>query len=153
LDRAACGAAHEHLELERALDHLRPGDTLIVWKLDRVGRSLRRLIDIVRSPRSKSSAFAVSRSQSTRPPGGRLVFHVFAALPEFDRDLIRERTQAGLAAALGPPAPGVRGGRTHGAPQSMAQRQLYGRPGVDDVPEQSPDDGRPPTVTMHRDRR
>jgi hypothetical protein len=85
----ASGARPDRPVLEQVLDQLRPGDTLVVWKLDRLGRSLRPLVD-------------------TTTPGGKLLFHVFAALAEFERGLIRERTSAGLAAAR---ARGRRGGR------------------------------------------
>jgi DNA invertase Pin-like site-specific DNA recombinase len=105
----ASGAIAERPELARALDHLRPGDTLVVWKLDRLGRSLRHLIDTVRALEDRGVGFRSLQEQvDTTTPGGRLVFHVFGALAEFERDLIRERTQAGLAAAR---ARGRRGGR------------------------------------------
>src|SRR5918997_1143928 len=95
--------------LEQALSHLRPGDTLVVWRLDRLGRSLRHLIDLVQSLADRGVGFrSLTENLDTTTPGGRLVFHVFAALAEFERDLIRERTQAGLAAAR---ARGRQGGR------------------------------------------
>jgi DNA invertase Pin-like site-specific DNA recombinase len=121
----ASGAVAERPELVRALDHLRPGDTLVVWKLDRLGRSLRHLIDTVRELEDRGVGFRSLQEQvDTTTPGGRLVFHVFGALAEFERDLIRERTHAGLAAAR---ARGRRGGRpTVMTPEKLkAARQLY----------------------------
>jgi DNA invertase Pin-like site-specific DNA recombinase len=105
----ASGAVADRLELARALDHLRAGDTLVVWRLDRLGRSLRDLIDIVRSLEAREVGFrSLTESIDTTTPGGRLILHVFGALAEFERDLIRERTRAGLAAAR---ARGRKGGR------------------------------------------
>ena len=87
-------------ELSRALDHLRAGDTLVVWKLDRLGRSLPHLVETVQKLADRDVGFrSVQDPVDTTTPGGRLVFHIFAALAEFERDLIRERTEAGLAAA------------------------------------------------------
>jgi DNA invertase Pin-like site-specific DNA recombinase len=77
-----------------------PGDTLVVWKLDRLGRSLRHLVDTVTGLAERGVGFrSLQEAIDTTTPGGKLVFHVFAALAEFERDLIRERTAAGLAAA------------------------------------------------------
>lgn len=103
------GALDDRPELTRLLDHLREGDTLVVWRLDRLGRSLRHLIDTVAMLAEREVGFvSLQESIDTTTPGGRLVFHVFAALAEFERDLIRERTNAGLAAAR---ARGRKGGR------------------------------------------
>lgn len=86
--------------LDHALDHLRPGDTLVVWKLDRLGRSLPHLVEIVKDLAEREVGFrSLQDPVDTTTPGGHLVFHIFAALAEFERDLIRERTHAGLAAA------------------------------------------------------
>jgi DNA invertase Pin-like site-specific DNA recombinase len=86
-----------------------PGDTLVVWKLDRLGRSLRHLVDTVTSLADRGIGFrSLQEAIDTTTPGGKLVFHVFAALAECERDLIRERTTAGLAAAR---ARGRHGGR------------------------------------------
>lgn len=105
----ASGALDDRPELARVLDHLREGDTLVVWRLDRLGRSLRHLIDTVAMLAERDIGFvSLQESIDTTTPGGRLVFHVFAALAEFERDLIRERTNAGLAAAR---ARGRKGGR------------------------------------------
>lgn len=95
--------------LSEALDFLRAGDTLVVWKLDRLGRSLKHLIEVVTDLEKREIGFrSLQESIDTTTRGGELIFHVFGALAEFERDLIRERTQAGLAAAR---ARGRRGGR------------------------------------------
>jgi DNA invertase Pin-like site-specific DNA recombinase len=96
-------------ELGAALGYCREGDELVVWKLDRLGRSLRELIDLVNGLRDRGVEFVSLReSLDTTTPGGKLVFHVFASVAEFERDLIRERTMAGLEAAR---ARGRKGGR------------------------------------------
>ncbi len=96
----ASGAKTARPELARALDHLRAGDTLIVWKLDRLGRSLPHLVETVKALSDRDVGLrSLQDPIDTTTPGGRLVFHVFAAMAEFERDLIRERTNAGLAAA------------------------------------------------------
>jgi DNA invertase Pin-like site-specific DNA recombinase len=100
----ASSARTDRRVLEQLLDQLRPGDTLVVWKLDRLGRSLRHLVDTITSLADRGVGFrSLQEAIDTSTPGGKLVFHVFAALAEFERDLIRERTSAGLAAA-GPAA-------------------------------------------------
>lgn len=105
----ASGALAARPELEKLLDQLRPGDTLVVWRLDRLGRSIRHLIDQMQALAERGVGFrSLQETIDTTSSGGRLVFHVFAALAEFERDLIRERTQAGLAAAR---ARGRAGGR------------------------------------------
>ena len=99
VDRAS-GTLTERPGLTSALECARAGDSLVVWRLDRLGRSLRHLIDVVQTLQQREVAFVSLTEQiDTSTPGGRLIFHVFAALAEFERDLIRERTQAGLAAA------------------------------------------------------
>ncbi len=91
------------------LDHLRSGDTLVVWRLDRLGRSLRHLIEVVGELEERGVSFrSLTEGIDTSTPGGKLVFHIFGALAEFERSLIVERTQAGLAAAR---ARGRKGGR------------------------------------------
>jgi hypothetical protein len=86
-----------------------PGDTLVVWNLDRLGRSLRHLVDTITSLADRGVGFRSLQEQvDTTTPGGKLVFHVFAARAEFERNLIRERTSAGLATAW---ARGHHGGR------------------------------------------
>jgi DNA invertase Pin-like site-specific DNA recombinase len=105
----ASGARADRPTLERVLDQLRPGDTLVVWKLDRLGRSLRHLVATVTGLADRGVGFrSLQEAIDTTTPGGKLVFHVFAALAEFERDLIRERTSAGLTAAR---ARGRQGGR------------------------------------------
>jgi len=105
----ATGARSERPGLDLALPHLRKGDTLVVWKLDRLGRSIRHLIDSVGQLQERKVGFrSLQESIDTTTSGGKLVFHVFAALAEFERDLIRERTRAGLEAAR---ARGKKGGR------------------------------------------
>ena len=105
----ASGANTSRPALDEALDQLRPGDTLVVWRLDRLGRSLRNLIDLVGELDHRGVGFvSLTESIDTTTPGGKLIFHIFGALAEFERDLIRERTIAGLAAAR---ARGRKGGR------------------------------------------
>lgn len=105
----ASGARVQRTGLEDALDFVRPGDTLVVWRLDRLGRSLKHLIEIVSTIQARGIGFrSLTENIDTTSSGGKLVFHVFGALAEFERDLVRERTQAGLAAAR---ARGRQGGR------------------------------------------
>jgi DNA invertase Pin-like site-specific DNA recombinase len=105
----ASGARSDRPTLAQLLDQLRPSDTLVVWKLDRLGRSLRHLVDTVTGLADRGIGFrSLQEAIDTTTPGGKLVFHVFAALAEFERDLIRERTSTGLAAAR---ARGRHGGR------------------------------------------
>ena len=93
----------------RALDYVRKGDVLVVWKLDRLGRSLAHLIEVVTALEQRGVGFrSITEAIDTTTPGGRLVFHLFGALGQFERDLIRERTRAGLTAAA---ARGRKGGR------------------------------------------
>ncbi len=103
------GAKAQRPGLEECLAYARPGDTVVVWKLDRLGRNLKHLIEAVQALDERGIGFkSVQESIDTTTPGGKLVFHVFGALAEFERDLIRERTKAGLAAAR---ARGRTGGR------------------------------------------
>lgn len=121
----ASGKLTERPGLEALLEQLRPGDTVVVWRLDRLGRSLRHLIDVVADLESRGVGFrSLTESIDTTTPGGRLVFHVFGALAEFERALIVERTQAGLAAAR---ARGRVGGRpTVWTPAKLdAARRMY----------------------------
>jgi DNA invertase Pin-like site-specific DNA recombinase len=105
----ASGAKAERTGMEQALAFARKRDTLLVWKLDRLGRSLRHLVETLASLRDRGIGFrSLQESIDTTTSGGKLVFHVFAALAEFERDIIRERTLAGLAAAR---ARGRMGGR------------------------------------------
>jgi DNA invertase Pin-like site-specific DNA recombinase len=96
-------------ELERALEYSREGDVFVVWRLDRLGRSLKELIELVGRLQERGVEFRSLRENlDTTTPSGKLVFHVFASLAEFERDIIRERTMAGLDAAR---ARGRKGGR------------------------------------------
>lgn len=105
----ASGNSIERTGLNAALKFLREGDVLVVWRLDRLGRSLQHLIESIAHLHQHSIGFkSLTENIDTTTPGGKLIFHVFGALAEFERDLIRERTQAGLAAAR---ARGKRGGR------------------------------------------
>ena len=112
------GALEHRPEFDKVLDQLRPGDTLVVWRLDRLGRSIRHLIDQLHALDERGVGFrSLQETIDTTSSGGRLVFHVFAALAEFERDLIRERTNAGLAAARAR-------GRTGGRPSSLSPAQV-----------------------------
>lgn len=98
-DRAS-GVKTDRPGLAEALRYLRDGDTLTVWKLDRLGRSMKHLIEIVAELEARGVGFrSITENIDTTTPGGRLIFHVFGALAQFERDLIRERTRAGLRAA------------------------------------------------------
>ena len=121
----ASGTLDHRPELDQVLDHLRPGDTLAVWRLDRLGRNLRHLITTVTDLSARQVGFrSLTEGIDTTTPAGRLVFHVFAALAEFEHALIRERTTAGLQAAR---ARGRHGGRPRTmTPDKLAvARQLY----------------------------
>src|SRR3954464_12002284 len=104
--------------LEEALSHLRARDTLVVWRLDRLGRSLRHLIDTVTDLQERGIGFkSLQENIDTTTSGGKLVFHIFGALAEFEREIIRERTQAGLQAAWAR-------GRNGGRPQKLTDKQV-----------------------------
>jgi len=121
----ASGVLDRRPELDRVLEQLRPGDTLVVWRLDRLGRSLRHLIDTVTALDEHGVGFrSLRESIDTTTAGGRLVFHIFGALAQFEREIIRDRTVAGLAAAR---ARGRRGGRPSklSADQRRTARKLY----------------------------
>ena len=103
------GTKAERPGLEAALSHLREGDTLVVWRLDRLGRSLKHLIETVTALKQQHIAFkSITENIDTSTATGQLVFHLFGALAEFERNLITERTMAGLQAAR---ARGRKGGR------------------------------------------
>ncbi|MCO1345944.1 recombinase family protein (plasmid) [Burkholderia multivorans] len=105
----ASGAKADRPGLDAALAYLREGDILAVWKLDRLGRSLPHLVQTVAELAARGVGFrSLTENIDTTTPNGRLVFHLFAALADFERDLIRERTRAGLAVAK---ARGRNGGR------------------------------------------
>jgi DNA invertase Pin-like site-specific DNA recombinase len=114
----ASGAQRERPELKAALDYIREGDTLVVWKLDRLARSMRQLIETVEDLQSRGIELrSLTESIDTATPGGRLVFHIFGALAEFERAVIRERTSAGLQA-------GRERGKKGGRPRTLGPRDL-----------------------------
>src|SRR5512144_1232581 len=115
----ASGSQTERKGLEEALGYVRKGDTLVVWRLDRLGRSLRHLIDTIGALQERGIGFKSLQEQiQTTTSGGRLIFHVFGALAEFERDLIRERTQAGLDAARAR-------GRVSGRPRALDPKDVH----------------------------
>jgi len=117
LDQAS-GALEHRPALDQLLDQVRPGDTLVVWRLDRLGRSLRHLIDVVADLEARQVALvSLTEAIDTSSPGGRLVFHMFGSMAQFERDLIRERIMAGLAAARAR-------GRTGGRPSVWTPEKL-----------------------------
>ena len=112
------GAVTDRPALHDALEFARSGDTLIVWKLDRLARSMKQLIETVETLRVRGIGFrSLTEALDTTTAQGRLVFHMFGALAEFERSLIRERTQAGLAAAR-------RAGRTGGRPPKLTDDDI-----------------------------
>ena len=122
-DRVESRAERDSTE---ALAYLRLGDTFVVWKLDRAGRSLTHLIELLKGLKERGIEFlSLTEQIDTMTPGGKLIFHLMGALAEFERDLIRERTNAGSAAAKAR-------GRVGGRPQK-AQRPTGKSPGSADV--------------------
>jgi DNA invertase Pin-like site-specific DNA recombinase len=116
------GATAERPGLAQALAECRAGDTLVVWKLDRLGRSLPHLVATVRELATREVGFqSLQERLDTTTPGGKLIFHIFGALAEFERDLIRERTTTGLAAAR---ARGRLGGRPKGVDRKKQKAAL-----------------------------
>jgi DNA invertase Pin-like site-specific DNA recombinase len=112
------GAVTHRPALHDALEFARSGDTLIVWNLDRLARSMKQLIETVETLRVRGIGFrSLTEALDTTTAQGRLVFHMFGALAEFERSLIRERTQAGLAAAR-------RAGRTGGRPPKLTDDDI-----------------------------
>lgn len=117
-DHGVSGSVADRPELSRCLDQLRDGDTLVVWRLDRLARSLRNLLSLVEALSTRRIALrSLTEAIDTGSASGRLILAVFGALAEFERELIRERTAAGLAAAR---ARGVRVGR----PAALGDGQL-----------------------------
>ena len=116
----ASGSIADRPGLMKLKDILREGDTLVVWRLDRLGRSLKHLIEFIYYLETKGVGFkSLQESIDTTTPTGRLVFHIFGALAEFERTLIKERSMAGLAAAR---ARGRLGGRPKRL--NISKRQL-----------------------------
>jgi DNA invertase Pin-like site-specific DNA recombinase len=111
IEDTASGGKAQRDGLDRVRELLRKGDVLVVWRLDRLGRSLRHLIELMTELEGQGIGFqSITEAIDTTSPGGKLVFHIFGALAEFERNLIRERTKAGLEAAR---ARGRKGGRRH----------------------------------------
>lgn len=114
----ASGAQDDRPGLKACLDFLKTGDTLVVWKLDRLGRSLVHLLEIVTNLRDNGVAFrSLTEGMDTNTPHGELLFHIFGALAQYERALTRERIQAGLAAAR-------RRGRSGGRPLAIDPEKL-----------------------------
>lgn len=114
----ASGAQRERPELQAALEYARAGDTLVVWKMDRLARSLKQLTETVELLAGRDIGFrSLTEAIDTTTAGGKLVFHIFGALAEFERSLIAERTRAGLNAARAQ-------GRTGGRPRVLAPEQV-----------------------------
>src|SRR5438045_5949542 len=124
----ASGSKTERKGLAEALAYVREGDTLVVWRVDRLGRSLKHLIETITTLNNRKIGFkSITENIDTTTSGGKLIFHIFGALAEFERDIIRERTKAGLQAAR---ARGRKGGRprakTLDTPKKVAMAQsLY----------------------------
>ena len=115
----ASGAQRDRPALTAALDYMRPGDTLVVWKLDRLARSLRQLMDTVEDLQAKGIGFrSLTEVIDTTTSGGQLIFHIFGALAEFERSVIRERTRAGLASAKAR-------GRLGGRPPAWSAKDIH----------------------------
>lgn len=114
----ASGARSDRSELSKCLSYLRKGDMLVVWKLDRLGRSLRHLVNLIAEFETKGIGFkSLKESIDTTTSGGKLIFHIFASLAEFERELIRERTIAGLSSARAR-------GRNGGRPRALSTEQV-----------------------------
>ncbi len=113
-EETASGAKRDRPLLQEAIDYARAGDVLVVWRLDRLGRSLQHLLMTVADLATRGIGFkSVTEQIDTTTPNGKLVFHLFGSLAEFERDLVRERTNAGLAAARAR-------GRLGGRPKKLA---------------------------------
>lgn len=114
----ASGAQRDRPQLKAALEYMRDGDVLVVWKLDRLARSLKQLIETVENMGEAGIGFrSLTEAIDTTTSGGRLVFHIFGAIAEFERSLIRERTMAGLDAARA-------SGKKLGRPKSLSEEDL-----------------------------
>jgi DNA invertase Pin-like site-specific DNA recombinase len=115
----ASGAKAERVGLVEAIAYAREGDILVVWRLDRLGRSLKHLIETITGLNERKIGFkSITENIDTTTSGGKLIFHIFGALAEFERDIIKERTQAGLIAAR---ARGRQGGRPRALTPKKAQ--------------------------------
>ncbi|MPY12313.1 recombinase family protein [Arthrobacter bussei] len=119
-DHGVSGAKTTRPELDKMLDYLRPGDTLLVWRLDRLGRSMQHLVGLVAELKDRGVTFrSLHEGIDTSTINGELVFNIFASLAAFERELIRERTSAGLASAR---ARGRLGGRPKKHNDATVQR-------------------------------
>lgn len=111
------GSKAERVELNKLKENLREGETVVVWKLDRMSRSLKDMIDLIKFFESKKVGFrSLTENIDTTTPSGKLIFHIFGSMAEFERDLIRERTLAGMATARAR-------GKSSGRPKSTNQKQ------------------------------
>lgn len=116
-DHGVSGAVEKRRGLNAVLRTLRKGDTLVVWRLDRLGRSIRHLIDVITKLQARGVEFrSVTENIDTNSAGGRMIFHVIAAMAEFERSMISERTVAGMAAAR-------QRGQSLGRRRSMTEEQ------------------------------
>jgi DNA invertase Pin-like site-specific DNA recombinase len=114
----ASGSKEDRPQLIEIFNHLRKEDTLVVWKLDRLGRSLNHLIQLINKLKDRSVYFkSLKESLDTSTTAGTLIFHIFGALAEFEREIIRERTMAGLASARAR-------GRVGGRPRKLNQEKI-----------------------------
>ena len=121
-EEKASGAKSDRPELRRMIGQLRKGDIVIIWKLDRLGRSLRDLVNLVTEIQDKGAGLkSLNDSIDTTTPQGKLTFHLFAALAEFERDIISERTKAGLESAR---ARGRKGGRPKGLSEQAKNKAI-----------------------------
>lgn len=119
------GAKPDRPELRRMIDQLRKSDLVIIWKLDRLGRSLRDLVNLVTEIQDKGAGLkSLNDSIDTTTPQGKLTFHLFAALAEFERDIISERTKAGLEYAR---ARGRKGGRPKGLSKEAQDKAIIAK--------------------------
>ena len=117
-EEKASGAKTDRPELMRLLDNAREGDVVIVWKLDRLARSLRQLIDTTVLLNERGvELHSLTENIDTTTPSGKLTFHIFAALSEFERDILRQRVNAGLKAAR-------KRGRVGGRPRALGEADL-----------------------------
>ena len=117
-EETASGAQRDRPQLAAALDYVRKGDAIVVWKLDRLARSIKQLIETVEHLERREIGFrSLTEQIDTTTAGGRLIFHIFGALAEFERSIIRERSRAGLEAARAR-------GRIGGRPRALSPTDL-----------------------------
>jgi DNA invertase Pin-like site-specific DNA recombinase len=117
-EEKASGAQRERPQLKATLEYVRKGDVVVVWKLDRLARSLKQLIETVELLEGRGVGFrSLTENIDTTTSGGRLIFHIFGALAEFERSIIRDRTNAGLKAARDR-------GRVGGRPKALSDQDV-----------------------------